>query len=747
MKDWLVQETAFSKEHVELNGSKFLLANGYMGYRGTLEEFEADQLVACNMAGLFDRYGDGWREPVNAPNPLYTVVWVDGEPLHCLTGNVVSHTQTLDIKRAVHIRETVFQTSRGTVTVRAERFVSMAEVTLMGMRYTVTPESDMQLTIETGIDGRIWDINGPHIEQMEAGMTDGVLTLTGVTHELHTPIVAVESVCCDAPMTQRTGEKTNLRSFTVDVKAGAAFSFTKVAGVYWGAQAADAVKTHIGAVSAGYEALLAAHEAAWADIWRASDVVIEGDAEAQKALRYSIYHLSAIAPRHSDKCNIPARGLSGQVYKGAAFWDTEMFMLPFFCLTNPDVARNLIRYRLHTIGGAERKAAEYGYEGAFYAWESQETGDDACTLFNVTDIFTNRPMRTYFRDRQIHVSADVVYGIWTYYKTTGDDSIFPNGAARVVYECARFFYTYSYYKAHKGRYELLNVVGPDEYHERVDNNAFTNVMVKNTLHTLVVVLDILREKYPDFYRELIGEDDLAWVHELDEKLYVPQPDEKGIIEQFDGYHKLEDISLEALKARMLNPNEYLGGGNGLATTTRILKQADVIMLLNVFRDQYSAAVKKANWDYYEPYTEHGSSLSACAYATIAADIGYTDFAYRYFMKTATVDLTGNTKQYIGPMYIGGTHPAANGGAWSTAIFGLAGVTCDMHALTIDPRLPEHWEGMRFALTWKGALLRVDIARDAVTVTLERGTLPDEKVTVCGKSVVLKAGEPASVAWS
>ena len=453
--------------------------------------------------------------------------------------------------------------------------------------------------------------------------------------------------------------------------------------------------------------------------------MIEGDSEAQFALRYSIYHLCCIAPHNTDKCGIPARGLSGQVYKGAAFWDTEMFMLPFFQFTDSRVARNLLKYRVNTLDGAKRKAKEFGFEGAFFAWESQETGDDACTLFNVTDIFTNRPLRTYFKDKQIHVSGDIVFAMWDYCRTTGDYTLLRDGGLKLMYECLWFFYTYAAFKPHKNRYELLDTIGPDEYHERVNNNAFTNVMVKHAADIFVTALEKVKQEYPECYNELNF--NLDWAYDFAEKLYVPQPNNDGIIEQFDGYFGLEDVTPAILKTRELKKNEYWGA-HGLASTTRTLKQADVVMMLNVFRNEYSTEIKKANWEFYEPYTEHGSSLSACAYAIVAAEIGNTDWAYKYFMKTATVDLTGDTKQYLGSQYIGGTHPAANGGAWNTAIFGLAGVSFTDDTLDISPRLPKNWDSLSFKLNWKGEKLSIKVTQNGALID----GIVNTKVTVYGK---------------
>ena len=722
MNLWGIEKNGFDITDIEKHGSKFLLGNGFMGYRGTMEEYSAEQLVAVNLAGFFDlAENSNWRESVNAPNPLYTVVSVDGTELDLSKLNAVSHNQTLDIKNAIHTRETVFTVNGINVTLKAERFVSMIRENIMALKYSVSADRDIDITVKTGIDKNVWNISGKHLNYINEAQNGNSLELNCETVQFKNKLKVYETVIgLDDVNNENLSHISN-----INLKANEKFEFTKFGGIYHSDSLENATTDFSDAVGLGYEELKNEHISAWEKVWDNSDVVIEGDDEAQLALRYSIYHLCSIAPHNTDKCGIPARGLSGQVYKGAAFWDTEMFMLPFFQFTDSKVARNLLKYRVNTLEGAKRKAKEFGYEGAFFAWESQETGDDACTLFNVTDIFTNRPLRTYFKDKQIHVSADIVFAMWDYCRTNGDYSILTDGGLELMYECLWFFYTYSVFKPHKNRYEILDVVGPDEYHERVNNNAFTNVMVKHAADIFVSALDIVKTDNPEYFKKF--NKDLSWVYDFAEKLYVPTPDEKGIIKQFDGYFKLEDVTPEILKTRELKPNEYWGG-HGLASTTMTLKQADVVMMLNVFRNEYSKEIKKSNWEFYEPYTEHGSSLSACAYAIVAAEIGDTDWAYKYFMKTASVDLTGDTKQYLGSLYIGGTHPAANGGAWNTAIFGFAGVSFTNDALDISPRLPENWESLSFKLNWKDDKLDIKITANGVEI---KG-ITDSKVTVYGE---------------
>ncbi|XID95534.1 HAD-IA family hydrolase [Paenibacillaceae bacterium WGS1546] len=728
---WIVEQSGFDPGGIAINGNKFMLGNGALGYRGTPEEFGKAQLTACIPAGLYDKVGDRWREPVNAPNGLSTRWSCDGEPLGLLTSRFESHRQSLNMRNATFHRSTAFAAANGKrVEVVSRRFVSMKRLDLILLKMDVRCSEDAELTVETGIDGDVWDLNGPHLEAFETDEREGVVGLSALTHELRRTVCVAEGIAWTGVEGEETGVRTGngaYRRLTFACEAGRTYSFTKYVSVRFGEDRSTTAEAAMNAVrdamSADYESHLREHEREWERKWEVSDVGIEGDDEALFALRYSLYQLHIIAPTHSERISIPARGLSGQVYKGAVFWDTEMFMLPFFLYSQPDIARNLVMYRVHTLDGARRKAAEYGYRGAFYAWESQETGDDACTLFNVTDVFTNRPMRTYFRDKQIHISADAAYGIWEYFQFTGDESALLEGGAEVVLECARFFLSYAYYKTGKTRYELLDVTGPDEYHERVNNNAFTNAMAGLTLEIALDTVELLKLKHPSFCRELLERLDFAADLELlrgmRRELYVPEPSpDTLLIEQFDGYWKLEDVGLDTLKSRVLNKNEYLGGGNGLATTTQILKQADVVLLLHLFKDLYSEEVKRANWRYYEPRTEHGSSLSSCVYALVAADIGAPDWAYRYFMKTAKIDLTGEAKQYVGTLYIGGTHPAANGGAWMAAVLGFAGVRLHRGAIVVKPSLPQGWKSISLPLTIKGQRFRLIAAPGKVAIESE-----------------------------
>lgn len=721
---WIVREDGFDRNRIIGNGNKFITGNGYMGFRGTMEEYGREELVACNLSGLYDKTGDNWREPINAPNGLFTSLTVSGEEIGLLKLEPVEHIQTLEINEGLHIRNTVWNSKSGRIKVRAERFVSLSEAHLMCLKYTVSVDQSCDLSIKTGIDGDVWDINGPHLEDYELDEGDGCIRVFARTHELRVPVVVAESCKRDFDA-EEVIEKSGRCIYHIikfNTKPNEEYTIYKYVSVYNGNDQApnireDCAAAALKAAAAGYAKAHDEHASEWRSRWEDSDVIIAGDENDQLALRYSIYQLQIIAPVHSQGQSIPARGLSGQTYKGAIFWDTEMFMLPFFLHTAPDVAKGLMDYRIKSLDGARKKAAFYGYRGAFYAWESQEKGEDACSDFNVTDVFTGRPVKTYFRDKQVHISADVAYGIWEVYRYTGDTDILLNGGAEVILECARFFYSYAYYKEDKDRYEILDVIGPDEYHERVNNNAFTNKMVYHTLDIALQTLELLKSEYPAEYEELVSKLDysseIVNIARFKEKLYVVGPDEKTlIIDQFDGYDRLEDCSLAEVKSRILDPKEYWGGGHGVATTTKILKQADVVLMLYLFQNEYSQEVKKANWAYYEPRTEHGSSLSPCVYSLLSCDTGNAEWAYPFFVKTANIDLTGESKHYAGSIYIGGTHPAASGGAWMAAILGFAGLKVENGRIGVEPRLPVKWTEMAFKITVKGEKYSIIVRHDS-----------------------------------
>ncbi len=713
---WQIKNDWISPDSIPDNGNRLLTGNGYLGIRGTLEEAGKAQLAAVNLAGIYDKVGEGWREPLNAPNPLYTRVRVDGRLLTALDGSADRHTQALDFRHGIYSRTTYWRQCG--ISVHGTHAAHMGQEHLILSSFSVTTDKDTALEIIAGIDTDIWEIYGPHYVRFDEELNDAALLCTAHVQN-GTDTVAVGRKCLlNLPVEVRQEE--NRLVFRLKLKAGQAVELRSVCAVYTTHDCTDPKETVKAVLSdADYDSLLESHIAAWEKIWTVGAVSIEGDEAAQDCLNYSLYHLNSIAPRSGKPLSIPARGLSGQTYKGAIFWDSEMFILDYFLCTQPEVARSMVMYRIDTLKGALEKAKQYGWQGAFYAWESQEGGFDACSDYNVTDVFTGRPLRTFFKDKQVHISAAIARAIMTYVEVTGDKSVLVQGGAETVLECARFYYSLLLRYADRDRWEIHDVIGPDEYHERVNNNAYTNAMAKKTMLWSAEAARSLKETdknaYAAFVKKTDAEKLLSVLADAAEKLYVPKPNEAGIIEQFDGYFDLEDTTVDAVRSRLLNPKEYWGGAYGVASQTQIIKQADVITMLELCHKDYSQEILKANWDYYSPRTEHGSSLSACMYALAACRWGGAEAALPFFLKSARADWDGGGKQWAGLVYIGGTHPAAAGGAWKVFAQGFAGLDIEDGKPVLHPNLPEQWKRISFTILVGGTPYRVNITHEKGTV--------------------------------
>ena len=716
-KLWSMKKEGFDPGRVIEDGNRFLIANGYMGVRGTVEEAGSAACPAVNLAGVYDRYQDRWREPVNAPNGLLVKLFVNGKAMALGEADPVSHSLEISYRHGIFRRETDF----GPVELRGERIASLAQPHLLASELHLCFAEDCQVALHTGISTDIWDINGPHLFDYRF-QTGDTLLCEATTGEKQIPVAVSQCVSCDfeAEESREIGVKGVARILRFAAKKGDLLSLSVFSAVYTGldtdAPAMAAAELAQTAKEKGFAACLRENRGAWERVWESCAVDLEGDDDAALALHASQYYLNSIAPRHAGNLSIPARGLSGQTYKGAIFWDSEIFLFPMFVYTQPEIARSLLRYRIDTLPGALKKAAEYGCRGAFYAWESQDGGEEGCTNFNVVDVFTHRPVRTYFRDKQIHISADIAYTMRQYYEITGDRSLLDEGGAEVILQCARFYLSRATGHLDRDTVDLADVIGPDEYHERVTNNAFTNQMALYCVSSALQLQEIYGEcpeRLAALTEKLDYGEDWARLRELAARLRQPR-EKNGVIEQFDGYFDLEDCSLATVRSRLCDPREYWGGDHGVAGTTQIIKQADVIALMALLPNQFSDAAIDANWTYYEPRTEHGSSLSACMYALTACRIHRLDRAWELFMRSAAIDIWGSSKQWAGEIYIGGTHPASNGGAWMIAVLGFAGVRLRDGKLELHPNLPEQVTRLRFPLTVGDTRLRITVTHEGWT---------------------------------
>ncbi|MGZ6386796.1 MAG: hypothetical protein ACXWOL_15375, partial [Ktedonobacteraceae bacterium] len=458
-----------------------------------------------------------------------------------------------------------------------------------------------------------------------------------------------------------------------------------------------------------YETLLAEHKKAWQDYWRVSDVIIEGDDKAQQAVRYNIYQLCINASSHDSRYSIAAKGLTGFGYRGHVFHDTEIFMLPYFTFVHPDIARNLLMYRYRLLPAARAKAKSNGYEGAQYPWESTLNGEET-TPPAIVHPETGELVPVLNGQIELHITASIAHGVWQYWQFTGDDEFMREYGTELLLYTAEFWASRVVWNPESGQYEIDNVIGPDEWHEHVNNNAFTNYMARWNIQAAIDALRWLKSTYPDKAKELtqqldLHEKRLAHWHDVITHIRIPLDKRTGLIEQFDGFFKLELFDQEKYKGRTTSYQGILG--IKVVQYYQIIKQADVLMLLTTLDKQFDLKTKKVNWEYYYPITDHdyGSSLTPAFHVILACELGLVETAYHMFMKGALVDLEdqrGNSDE--------GIHCACAGAVWQAAILGFAGLRFTDDGYTTAPCWPEGWTRLAFTCFHKGKQLSIDLCK-------------------------------------
>ena len=486
----------------------------------------------------------------------------------------------------------------------------------------------------------------------------------------------------------------------------------------------------------GFDAVVARSRAVWQRLWDECDCAVVGDARYTRALRICVYPLLIAANPDDPTVSIGANGLTGERYRGHVFWDVEIFLLPFFSLTQPATARALLSYRHHTLDGARANSREHGTGGARYAWESADTGREECPRFS-----PDGANRFWAREEEVHVSADVAYGILRYVEATGDSDFLRTVGADVLFETSRFWVD-RVEPAGAGVYALRTVMGPDEFHSHVDNNAFTNGLVRWHLGQAVALYDELRDHHPETLSKLASRISLEpeerdrW-QEVAAGLVGPRREDR-VIEQFAGYFDRDDVPITEWDENNM-PRYPKGYHHFNCETTKLLKQPDLVQLMYLLPDEFDAETKKANFDYYEARTLHKSSLSPSIHAIIGIEVGDTTRAVQYFERSAFVDLAdnqGNTAK--------GMHIASAGGTWQILVNGFGGLRILGGRVTLNPWLPDDWDGIRFRLRWRGRPLHVAVDRTHVELLLGGAAGGKEEVVVSGEAVPLTAGEPVRI---
>jgi trehalose/maltose hydrolase-like predicted phosphorylase len=467
--------------------------------------------------------------------------------------------------------------------------------------------------------------------------------------------------------------------------------------------ATDAVAALKGAEEAGFDQLLVEQRTAWAARWADADIRIEGDDELQRALRIGLFHLMASVPDVGEAA-VGARGTSGTAYRGHVFWDSDVFVLPFLAATHPAAARAMLEYRVRRTQAATAAAAALGRTGARFPWESAWTGVDV-TPRSFRD-HTGRLVEVRTGDLEEHIVADVAWAALTYLAWTGDQRFSDAEADLLLAETARYWSS-RVTLDDDGRVHILDVTGPDEYHEAVDDNAYTNVMARWNLRQAA------RRGGID-----VGERTRwRWVAD---RLVDGYDGRTRLYEQFAGFWDLEPLVVSRLAHRPVAADVLLGRDR--VSRAQVVKQADVLMLHYLVPEATRAGSLRPNLEYYEPRTAHGTSLSPGVHAALFARAGLLGPALDTLRLASRLDLDDVTRTTAG-----GLHLASMGSVWQAIVWGIAGIRPTRSALLLDPHLPAAWGGLEIPVRYRGARMRIRIEPGQATIETDRAA----SIRLCG----------------
>ncbi|WP_153126824.1 glycoside hydrolase family 65 protein [Peribacillus tepidiphilus] len=759
---WTIQSNSLKVEDLLTEESLFFTGNGYLGIRGNFEEGydeEVKTIRGTYLNAFHDiidlSYGEKLYAFPETQQKLLNIIDSqtikialvhDGKEewfsLFSEEGEILSYERKLHLNKGYSERVIHWRSPSGMeVKLRFKRIVSFTylelfiqEVHIEPVNYTGTVK--IFSTINGDVSNFV-DKNDPRVASGHAKR----LEVTNVKLENDIAAVEVEAyrskLKAACAVSHRLGtygdmnhvqkEKSIETTITFDLKQPITLTKTSIFTdtLRHGNQPLQkALEIQYSLRNKTFDEILLEQEAYLNDFWRYADIQITGDDKLQEGIRFNLYHLLQSAGR--DKySNIAAKGLSGEGYEGHYFWDTEIYMVPVFLMTKPELAKQLLLYRYSILDGARERAREMGHkQGALFPWRTI-SGTECSAFF---------PAGT----AQYHISADIAYSYIQYYLVTKDFEFLTHYGAELLMETARLWMDTGHF--HEGRFKIDAVTGPDEYTCIVNNNYYTNVMAKYNLTWAAKAYDILKEHDPDRFHELkekilLDDHEAVDWKKAAEHMYLPYDEKLNINPQDDTFIQKEVWDFEntpedhyplLLHYHPLTLYRY-----------QVCKQADTVLAHFLLEDEQDFSVIKDSFDYYEKVTTHDSSLSSCVFSIMASKVGYYDKAYDYFIETARLDLDnthGNTKD--------GLHMANMGGTWMAIVFGFAGLRIKESGISFHPSIPRQWESFTFTLQYEGRLLRVSIGKNSAIFQLEEGE--DLLVKIYDKEYQVKIQEPIEV---
>ncbi len=720
MDTYKISENKFNADKLQKFESIACQGNGYIGVRNSLEEKYVHTHRNTFINGVFDAPHEEVTELAALPDVTNFELYINSDRFDMLTGTVNKYERSLNMKNGESVRRVTRTGGNGIkVTYVFSRLVSQTHRHIVAERVQIICDSDAQIRIVTGIDGKMTNSGVQHFGPAELrSYSDRRIGLYAKTLQSQVD-VGVQSVLKsseDNKYSVKTDRRGVFSCMQLSVNKGETVVFEKISAYATsrdlGFSENDSVeekckKYLYDAVQLSYDGLLKLSAEAWNNFWKTNTITIESDNEFyQKAVNFALYHLKIMASGEDNRLGIGAKAMSGEGYKGHSFWDTEIFILPYYIYNEPQTARKLLEYRYGLLEESRNKAKKYGFKGAMYPWEAAWSDDgETCPLSGGLDLETGQSIEIHTSEKEVHINADIAYAVWQYYTATGDRDFMEKYGCEMILSTAEFWLSRVTEK--NGRYEILDVTGPDEYKDGINNNAYTNYMAYFNLRIAQVIIRNMSEEYANKLNQKV---DIANLNnilpEIMENLYLPKPDKNGIIPQMEGFSGLKEIDYSLYKNMDKVCTIFDDYSIEEINKMCICKQADLVMLFYTLQNQFDEETVKRNFEYYENCTLHDSSLSLCIHSLMASRLGMPNTAAELFQKCCEVDLGDNTDNSDN-----GIHSASIGGIWLAVVMGFGGLRAENNTLIAEPVLPEGIKRYSLPITYRGTRYRLTVSAD------------------------------------
>ncbi|WP_295795733.1 glycoside hydrolase family 65 protein [Mucilaginibacter sp.] len=755
--EWKIIEEGFNPHHNKISESIFSLGNGRMGQRANFEEaYSGETLQGNYVAGVYypDKTRVGWwkngypeyfAKVLNAANWIGIDINIDGETLDLAKCEVLQFRRELNMQAGYLKRNFTAKTAGGKIVeVEATRFCSMADDEAGAIKYTITPKNfSGHLTITPFIDGDVINKDSNYDEKFwdeikkESWNDGGFIQLrtkkTGfevATGMLIRVFQGDEAVKLNTQAV--TKEKYIAAKFKLQATEGQSISIIKYAANlssqnYAAADLPAKLKETLALTSnKGFDTMLAEQAEAWAGKWKMNDIIIEGDASAQQAIRFNIFQLNQTYTGEDDRLNIGPKGFTGEKYGGSTYWDTEAYCVPFYLSTaDQKVTKNLLLYRYKQLGKAIDNAKLLGFTNgaALYPMVTMD-GTECHNEWEITF-------------EEIHRNGAIAYAIFNYVRYTADEAYLVDYGLEVLIAIARFWSQRVNWSGERQQYVMLGVTGPNEYENNVNNNWYTSTLATWCMKYTTEVVEKVKAAEPEKYAALVGkisfneEEETARFADIIAKMYYAYDEKQQVFLQQDGYLDKEQILVKDLPAVDRPINQKWSWDRILRSC--YIKQADVLQGIYFFEGDYDLETIRRNFDFYEPRTVHESSLSPCVHAILAAKLGDEARAYEFYLRTARLDLDDYNNDTED-----GCHITSMAGTWMAVVEGFGGMRVKDGKLSFQPFLPGKWKSFSFHIGFRGAVLNVKVSKEGVQIKNLSGSATT--VLIHDKEQVVKAND-------